>query len=294
MPAASMEVHAIWNRIDQLERLVLAQAKEIDAMRRSINCLSKAAQSGAANATCLASRQPIAALNNGDVDVAKCNGKLAIDSGRLRVFENAHQRRAKLSQAANNKQCPVHRFSRSFTRFAQNKAGDGEPGADSIAPTSTFQPYLINPFVHPSSAVPPATLRPVACAPHKTAANEQMSEVRARALSTRCANGLARWSIGPPSLLTQTTISDHEDSLNTDTSFFDYKRPKLATAPTKSVSPMIATANSNRSLAGQYDSSANRLLDGLEGGRADDQASAKRRLGVVELLTCFCPCLGMC
>lgn len=32
-----MELHSIWNRIDQLEQLIVSQAKEIDTLRRSLN-----------------------------------------------------------------------------------------------------------------------------------------------------------------------------------------------------------------------------------------------------------------
>jgi hypothetical protein len=32
-----MELHAIWNRIDQLEQLILSQAKDIDTLRRALN-----------------------------------------------------------------------------------------------------------------------------------------------------------------------------------------------------------------------------------------------------------------
>lgn len=42
-----MELHSIWTRIEQLEKLIISQAKEIDLLRRVINSMQMILQAGA-------------------------------------------------------------------------------------------------------------------------------------------------------------------------------------------------------------------------------------------------------
>lgn len=93
-----MELQAIWNRIDQLEKLVISQAKEIEIQRRQLNQI-------------IAQQSFIKPKNNG------ANNNRAIQTTSI---------------------CAI---SKEFKN-----------------PTSrqSHQPYHMNSFVHPASAIPPA------------------------------------------------------------------------------------------------------------------------------------------
>lgn len=105
-----MEIHAIWTRIDQLEKLILSQAKEIDMLRRIVNTVQ------------------ITLQNNGIVQsIYKNNGIIPNHVPPLL----SHNRQDNLSSALNR----------------------------NSTPQPAYKTYMMNPFVHPASAIPPVANR---------------------------------------------------------------------------------------------------------------------------------------
>lgn len=251
-----MDLQSIWNRMDQLERLVLAQAREIEALRRLVGACARSPQ----------------AIECGSIVPCAINTQLGYNNNNRAkdVFAQAN-----CSGEQQMHDCPVHRLTKPFGRRALLDTKSTATAKQQISPTSTFQPYLINSFVHPSTAVPPATLRPVVSS------------------SARC-NGanLTRWSIGPPSLIQATNSSslglelNHEDDTITD----DYAFRRSKVKDRNEAEPILQTTH-------EPIKHVARMLDDVTDLEMTEDAArskAKRHWGLVELLTCFCPCFTMC
>lgn len=117
---------AIWNRIDQLEKLVLSQSQEIENLKRLIILRNESHHNQPDNTSCVAQQQQ-------PINYSTYNPNQNLRPGYLAIGNQSnHQQTVALP-----------------ANFA------------SVPPPSTplFQPQM-NSFVHPQSAIPPVAIRP--------------------------------------------------------------------------------------------------------------------------------------
>lgn len=131
-----MELHAIWNRIDQLEQLIISQAKEIDLLRRVVS-----------------STQVVLQNSGLTIEANLPSSSSSTNKSKLALFRSPmghiHQ---------DSPTPPPHRYhynSQSTTRdngivAVQNRTS---------TPPTTYKNYTMNPFVHPANAIPPVANR---------------------------------------------------------------------------------------------------------------------------------------
>lgn len=134
-----MEVHAIWSRIDQLEQLILSQAKEIDLLRRILNATQLALQN----------------YQQGNQleypDSAKSPNGLTLATTASRHHRQQHNQ---LSIT------PPTAITNSTSHSNLFKLPQQQQKQQPEQPT-LYKSYLMNPFVHPSIAIPPIANRVV-------------------------------------------------------------------------------------------------------------------------------------
>lgn len=128
-----MELHAIWNRVDQLEKLLISQAKEIDVLRRMVNSTQVSIQ----NLTLQGNN-----LNNN-------------------CISNNHNFNNNSTVQLIHKPFVGNQVNNSRNSIQLNSISKGNQQVNNIFNKSTTmnQPtYLMNSFVHPSIAIPPTNL----------------------------------------------------------------------------------------------------------------------------------------
>lgn len=170
-----MELHAIWNRIDQLEQLIILQAKEIDMLRRIVNATQISLQNSV-----------IGQNQSGPV-----KQNVTATSDHSATMANHHHSSLILN------------------------------GDTTATKTTTNQPlckaYIMNPFVHPASAIPPVANRVLVRSEsnqmrllvnNSNATNSGLIVPLSRTLPAN-----TRWSTGP-SLFE--TIPDNNDRLDVE------------------------------------------------------------------------------
>lgn len=229
-----MELHAVWNRIDQLEQLIISQAKEIDLLRRVVDSTQLAVQQN--NALSGATKQ--------------VNGYLA---------EPDHQRNLQLAlRAASNTGLDVVQVTPNNPQITPNGLISspcqprrfGQQQQRQPSNSTIYKSYLINPFVHPATAIPPVANRVV----------------------LRSENS-------------SSSATSHRYS------------PVMRQSDLNHLSPN--TSRTSRTLpANTRWSTGPSLLETLADVEVGGEERPPRRRGwhnfFVELLTCFCPCFGMC
>jgi len=268
-----MELHAVWNRIDQLEKLIISQAKEIDSLRRAINSNQNLAQNANLNSagnTC----------NHSNLDNMKamCNHKpLNVPVIRPPLIANGQCRHhpsptpTTTSQLNSNKLLATRDFNKSniLLATARNRVS---------TPPMTYKNYFMNPFVHPANAIPPVAdriiLRTEACDNYPNAAGKKSPEMNnITAVHRRAIKNNHHLNYGL--------------SLPMD---------NRAMGPGRPLPPNVRWSTGPSLLAGTNTTSS-AFTNDLEQDEQSQSASAKRRankLSLIELITCFCPCFSMC
>lgn len=205
-----MELHALWNRIDQLEQLILTQAKEIDALRRIVN------ESHHINKPNCGIVCPAITMTNND-EVSK-------------IYSNNNTKPT--TNISNHSTTSPHTAS-PYTLAQINRLGSTLTscrGSPTVTKTSTVQSnrpmcrpnYVMNPFVHPASAIPPVADRTLAArndhlamrtsaSPSGMYNNYHNPGVHFRApLTSRTLPANTRWSTGPSLLGTLTDLDPND------------------------------------------------------------------------------------
>lgn len=227
-----MELHAIWNRIDQLEQLIISQAKEIDSLRRMVNTTQVTVQS--------------CRLNN---DI---NSHYMRANGHIKTASPNHLLCPAIEGASNAKgQTPTNRKSM-FVPTNQHHMNH-QHQHNQCQPL--YKSYVMNP-IHPAIAIPPVTSRVVL-------RSAEQDTTSATATQAQLNKYLHRGGSEEPSY-----------------------RPAITNSRTL---PANTRWSTGPSLLGT-------LNDPSDTDRENDERAlrTKNRFNLIEVLTCFCPCFGMC
>lgn len=133
-----MELHAIWNRVDQLEKLLISQAKEIDVLRRMLNSTQVSVQ----NLTLQGNN-----FNNTNNNT-NCisNNSIFNNNSTVRLIHKPF-----VGNQVNN--------NRNSIQLSSIPKGNQQVNNIFNKSTTFNQPtYLMNSFVHPAIAIPPTNL----------------------------------------------------------------------------------------------------------------------------------------
>lgn len=230
-----MELHAIWNRIDQLEQLILSQAKEIDLLRRVVNTTQISLQNCATN-------DPCKKLANG-----------------CQLIPSQSQNRLGNPIATSSSHANLNELSQIVDKFAQQHQHEKQNVQKQQEPALMYKSYLMNPFVHPSIAIPPVVNRIVLRSENAT-----------------------------PSASTATTVrpANYNNSLSRDS----YGLNRIGgSAELNHIRPSRTLPANTRWSTGPS------LLGTLRDDEPDiDDRPKSSRFTLAELITCFCPCFSMC
>lgn len=198
-----MELHAIWNRIDQLEKLLISQAKEIDVLRRMVNSTQISVQ----NITTSLQKN-----NNFNNDNSPNN-----NSSTMRLIHKSY-----MGNQVNNNRNSIH--------LSSISTKDNQQVNIFNRPNTYHQPtYLMNSFVHPAIAIPPTNLAPSYNMDNNklklettNACGGDFSNLASTVMPHQTSN-MNRWSVGPTlrlhdsivdrAVTTKTTILDNHQDL---------------------------------------------------------------------------------
>ena len=199
-----MELFAVWNRIDQLEQLIITQAKEIDVLRRVIQTTQVALQSYIVNQPQTRQLTP-SPTNNLTVSNFPQSLQSAVSSNSNQ-FANSHHGNPYKNQPQQKQQ--------RRDKFV-NRSNCSPTDSQTIQPIYRSS-YMMNPYVHPASAIPPVVNRVITrsdCYQLESAGRSdritsfQLAPVgNSRTLPTN-----TRWSTGPSLLGTMQPIVNHDD-----------------------------------------------------------------------------------
>lgn len=261
-----MELHAVWNRIDQLEKLVISQAKEIDALKRLVASQQLQVQNN----------------NNNNPSVPTITSPKAVPT--LNFYKTVAT-----SFVSNNNGLLQHQ-----------QQQQQQPNKDSSQ--FAYQPCLLNPLVHPPQAIPPVASRPAVLresrmqinsgAPNAAAAEE--AATNKTPIQNLPNNSLIVAIRTPPAShhhpVRPVSWAQSSPSRNINNGPYQqqHQHQHLATAHHQSPSRQHAIVSPNSVIT-----STDRL-DQTSDDSPNDKDKHVERQSFVEVLTCFCPCFSMC
>lgn len=206
-----MEIHALWNRIDQLEKLLISQAKEIDTLRRVVNATQVSLQT----LTHQKQQQQAPKLANSNSN-NNINSTVTLQIQKPTFLGNYNQQQ---QQLLNNNRNSVQLSS--ISKSSQN----GRVNISNKQSTFHQPTYLMNSFVHPAIAIPPTLV------PSNTRPNMETLNASSRATSTiplanyNSTTPSTRWSAAPNLRLLDNIVDKDTDLyLNRDLTGTQHQR----------------------------------------------------------------------
>ena len=268
----NMELHAIWNRIDQLEQLILCQAKEIDLLRRVVSSTQIILQNNGLTLDAKIVGQSMMAITTRNkqnsvsevVPFRRRPGNFHEHSLSPAPHSYQHDSTYNATTTANKINHNPNRFRDRLTVNQCSNRGHAFRHRNSSSPT-TQENYTMNPFVHPANAIPPVVNRIVL----KSATSNDLQSI--------CAN--------------------HEKSINDHSRALKFSSPMERRYQNRGSLPPNARWSMNPSLltAGDMTTKTFSEPDFNDQDQLDQKAKKRAdRFSLIELITCFCPCFSMC
>lgn len=235
-----MDLNTVWSRIDQLEKVVVSQAREIDGLKQLLNSTQATVE-------------------------------------RLYVQNNQHHS-ALFATICNDPSSDAISSSRPsppvptinwIPNDPVNLNRVQHPNTQNKRPL-TYQPssaYQMSSIVHPESAIPPDS-----------------SAIQHQETNSTC-TGISSNRIISPKAVMSTLTNGSANNKNSNT----YAKSKLSNGYLSASQPLTWTSDNRYS----------RSFDVENCDAGDDPKSLcderrHRKQSLVEVLTCFCPCFGMC
>lgn len=185
-----MELHVVWNRIDQLEKLVISQAKEIETLRRLVTSTQLALQTLTSQFWPTNSNTTNNNNNNNAIGFYHQNQRASYNRPAPLGIEHQQQQQQQHHhhhQYLNHDSTTPMASNRNSMHLTSCAMPDGS--------ANPRQGYSMRSFVHPPSAIPPGAANNRALISPTPPASEHM--LKPHQTHTLPAGSTNRWSTGP-------------------------------------------------------------------------------------------------
>lgn len=313
-----MELHAVWNRIDQLEQLIITQAKEIDLLRRVVCSTQQILHTNGLGAQ----------VENVNINYKNLSKSAALPSVTDRLYlQNKSSKRSTKKNwpplMGNFREPslspPPHSYNpTTATSDYYSNNNIAHQVRNSTPPT--YKNYLMNPIVHPANAIPPVANSIVLRSTTSTILHQQhhshlggySNKSKTKSLYFKEPTTQLNVDMEPaynnqnnknrPTLTTMTTNQTSQTlpaassparwstgvSLLADTQ----ARNELTSAQSRSQSSVQGVSFPGEEL--RIQAQQQQMNEQMAEAAAATSRAGMNRFSLIELLTCFCPCFSMC